>query len=395
MVKRIKSLKEVVGHSDIVKWFQGCIQRDRLPQVIMLSGPTGLGKTSIAQIVACEIAYMNNPEQLETAKKAVIEEGKSTDAVRLYNMSNLKSQEAVHEVKSDLSIGFSSTGRKVIIMDEAHGMSEEAQDSLLTAFEALQSQVYIIVCTTELSSFREAFVGRCLLRRLTNLSQAEIRVLLKRWIEDNRLKFDIPLTTVYGLISLYTGREPRRALNLLDSFEPGSLITSEELNTFVNIYEGKQLISLIDYLYSGSILAGLDFIADVEIGSTFVATLLEVLRVAQGGQSAVLDRDATLHIRDLISKNDDTKLLGFCIDVSTTARLNRNKLSGFFIKWCAKSDAIFKGTPVPVSIESVRNQDMTLMRPMLEQKEMHATIEQDAERLLSLEELLAESETIE
>lgn len=378
----------------MVRWFKGCIERDALPQVIMIQGPTGIGKTSIAKVVACEIAYMNYPDKLLEAKKAVIQEDKSTDAVRLYNMSNLKSQEAVHEVKSDLSIGFSSTGRKVIIMDEAHGMSDEAQDSLLTAFESLQAQVYIIVCSTELSSFREAFVGRCLLRRLTNLSQSEMRTLLRNRIEDRQLKFELPLNVVYSLISIYTGRDPRKALNLLDSFEQGHMITKDELDTFMNVYEGKQLVTLIQYLYEGNVLAGLDFISDCELGTTFGSTLLELLKVAEGGQSSIFSRDETLYIRSLVQDKGMKPLIEFCVDVTTHTRLSRNMVSGFYLKACRDTSKSYGTIPEKASPEQVKIQDLGTMRTMLEERnEMY--VGNSEIKAMSLEALLAESEVVE
>lgn len=394
MVRKLMSLDEVIGHSGMVRWFKGCIERDALPQVIMIQGPTGIGKTSIAKIVACEIAYMNYPDRLLEAKKAVIQEDKSTDAVRLYNMSNLKSQEAVHEVKSDLAIGFSSTGRKVIIMDEAHGMSDDAQDSLLTAFESLQSQVYIIVCSTELSSFREAFVGRCLLRRFTNLSQSEMRTLLRNRIEDKQLKFELPLNVVYSLISIYTGRDPRKALNLLDSFEQGHMVSKEELDTFVNVYEGKQILTLTQYLYEGNVLAGLDFISGCELGTTFGSTLLELLKVAEGGQSALFSRDETLYIRTLVESKGTRPLIEFCVDVTTHTRLSRNMVSGFYLKACRDTSQTYSTVPVKSAPEQVKIQDLGTMRTMLEDRnEMY--VGNSEVRAMSLEALLAESEVVE
>lgn len=368
MAEKLMSLDQVIGQKNIVKWFKSCIQRDGLPQVIMLQGPTGIGKTSIAKIVACEIACMNSPEKLESVKKAVIEESKSTDCVRLYNMSNLKSQEAVAEVKSDLNIGFSSTGRKVIIMDEAHGMSDEAQDSLLTTFENLQTQVYVIVCSTELDSFRDAFLGRCVLRRLSNLRKGEMQQFLKTRIEQNGLKFQLPMPMVYTLISNYTGREPRRAINLLDSFEQGSTVSNEELETFFNVFEGQALLTLIGYLYSGNILLGLEFISDMELGNTFQGTLLNLLQVAQNGQTSIISRDATLHLRALVDDNGINPLLGFTIDCTTHSRLTRNMISGYFLKWCTRADEIFN-PPDKTYKDEVQLQDLKLMSTMIDKKE--------------------------
>ena len=365
MAVKLKGLDQIIGQKNIVRWFESCIKRDALPQVVMLQGPAGIGKTSIAKIAACEIACMNDRSKLDEVKRLVIDESKSTDNVRLYNMSNLRSQEAVQQVKSDLQVGFASTGRKVIIMDEAHGMSEEAQDSLLTTFEALQTQVYVIICSTEITSFRDAFLSRCILRRLTNLSQAEMRTFLKGRIEQNGLKFELSMSMVIALISTYTGREPRRAINLLDSFEQNSTVTTAELETFFNVFEGKQMLTLLGYLYSGDILLGLEFISDMEVGSSFQSTLLELMRAAENGQSSILDSNAVIHLRELVNKYGIDSLLGFTIDCTTKSRLTRNMVSGFFLKWCSRADKLFE-PPTKVYSDKVHIDDIANMNVMME-----------------------------
>lgn len=393
MSKKLMSLNEVIGHKSIVEWFASCIHRDRLPQVILLQGPAGIGKTSLAEIVACEVACMNHASKLDEVKKAVIEENKSTDCVRLYNMSNLKSQEAVLAVKDDLNVGFSSTGRKVIIMDEAHGMSDEAQDSLLVTFENLPVDVYVIICTTEIESFRDAFLSRCIIRRLRNLSASEMRGFLERRIKENGLKFELPLHMVYTLISNYTGREPRRAINLLDSFEEGTTVTTKELETFINVYEGKQVMVLIQYLYNGDILSGLDFINDLELSPTFSATLIDMVRVAQNGQSNLIDANATIKLRELVARDGIKPLLGFTIEVTTRGRLTRHLVQGLFLKHCTKANEIYQ-RPTPVDPEKVHMQDIVQMSTMLEERPEVYHNESPVQNK-TLAQLLAESDTLE
>lgn len=365
-MKLCRDLKDIKGHKQIVKWFESCIKNDNLPQVILIDGVPGIGKSSIAKIVACEIACKDNPDKLQEYKDSVIDNDKSMPGVRLYNMSNLKSADAVKEVKADLSFGVSQLSRKVIIMDEAHGMTQEQQDSLLVSFESLQLGIYIIICTTDASSLGEAFMSRCIRRRLNGLTEPEIHTLIRERIHDNRLKFDLNLNFVIKIIASYTGNEPRRAINLLDSFKPDTLITKEELETFVNIYEGKDIIILADYLYSGNILNGLKFIKDMDMTNTFISTLLEVVRIAYGDISVLLGREDSIRLEEITKSDGGFRLLEFAADCSSKGRITRNLISGFFLKHCNKSS--LSQTPVRTSEATTKYKDLELMNVMLDSK---------------------------
>lgn len=365
-MKLCRDLKDIKGHKQIVKWFEACIKNDNLPQVILIDGVPGIGKSSIAKIVACEIACKDNPDKLQEYKDSVIDNDKSMPGVRLYNMSNLKSADAVKEVKADLSFGVSQLSRKVIIMDEAHGMTQEQQDSLLVSFESLQLGIYIIICTTDASSLGEAFMSRCIRRRLNGLTEPEIHTLIRERIHDNRLKFDLNLNFVIKIIASYTGNEPRRAINLLDSFKPDTLVTKEELETFVNIYEGKDIIILADYLYSGNILNGLKFIKDMDMTNTFISTLLEVVRIAYGDISVILGREDSIRLEEITKSDGGFRLLEFAADCSSKGRITRNLISGFFLKHCNKSS--LSQTPVRTSEATTKYKDLELMNVMLDSK---------------------------
>lgn len=365
-MKLCRDLKDIKGHKQIVKWFEACIKNDNLPQVILIDGVPGIGKSSIAKIVACEIACKDNPDKLQEYKDSVIDNDKSMPGVRLYNMSNLKSADAVKEVKADLSFGVSQLSRKVIIMDEAHGMTQEQQDSLLVSFESLQLGIYIIICTTDASSLGEAFMSRCIRRRLNGLTEPEIHTLIRERIHDNKLKFDLNLNFVIKIIASYTGNEPRRAINLLDSFKPDTLVTKEELETFVNIYEGKDIIILADYLYSGNILNGLKFIKDMDMTNTFISTLLEVVRIAYGDISVLLGREDSIRLEEITKSDGGFRLLEFAADCSSKGRITRNLISGFFLKHCNKSS--LNQTPVRTSEATTKYKDLELMNVMLDSK---------------------------
>lgn len=394
-MKLCRDLKDIKGHKQIVKWFESCIKNDNLPQVILIDGVPGIGKSSIAKIVACEIACKDNPDKLQEYKDSVIDNDKSMPGVRLYNMSNLKSADAVKEVKADLSFGVSQLSRKVIIMDEAHGMTQEQQDSLLVSFESLQLGIYIIICTTDASSLGEAFMSRCIRRRLNGLTEPEIHTLIRERIHDNRLKFDLNLNFVIKIIASYTGNEPRRAINLLDSFKTDTLVTKEELETFVNIYEGKDIIILADYLYSGNILNGLKFIKDMDMTNTFISTLLEVVRIAYGDISVLLGREDSIRLEEITKSDGGFRLLEFAADCSSKGRITRNLISGFFLKHCNKSS--LSQTPVRTSEATTKYKDLELMNVMLDNKLKATRVNDEYSDIgvdTSLEEMFEQASTL-
>jgi len=356
----IYSLDDVVGHKNIVSWFKMCISEDRLPSVILLTGRPGLGKTSIAKIVACEVAYHTLPEKIEYAKESVITLNKNTDAVHIYNMSNLRSEEEVLAVRNDLTVGISQTNRKVIILDEAHGMSNSAQDSLLTVFESLPENVWIIICTTETESLRDAFLSRSIIRRLNTLSLNDIKKLIRKEIESAGLRFEMRQEIVISLIANYTGNEPRRALNLINALikEDAGVVTTSQLETFINTSQTTQIVSLLDKLYRNDVISGISFISELEIDATFVSSLVEALHALVGYNSTLLTRDATLHLQSLAQEFGEEKAIRFVSDCCCDPRLTRNKLTGYYLRYCK----MLSSKPMQYSDEKLMMQDLNLIK---------------------------------
>ena len=157
MAKKIYSLDEVIGHKYVVNYFKQRIETMTLPNMIILYGSSGIGKSAIAKIVACEVAgKVKSQEFVDKLKDAVIRKDQDTDCIKLFNMSTLSDkEEEIRRVVEEMNTTFSSTGIKFLILDEAHGMSNSAQDSILVELERLPDNVYVILCTTELNGLKD------------------------------------------------------------------------------------------------------------------------------------------------------------------------------------------------------------------------------------------------
>ena len=271
-------------------------------------------------------------------------------------MSNLDST-AVMAVREDLNISFSRNGIKMIIMDEAHGMKEDAQDTLLTAFESLPDGVHIIICTTNRSKLKQALISRCVPRYFSRLSTQEMRQLIDLRLKEKNIEIKANENIVANYLISYSGHEARSLNGIIDQIPDNSILSMDDLEMYVPIYESKAVLTLVKYLYNGNIIAGLNLIPDLSTDETFKDILVDVLRAALGDDTLHFTRSDTRFIKELTSE-EVGRLTGFVIDV-TKQELTHSRLSSLFIYWNAMCPerAISADAPM-IQMEDVKNMEV-------------------------------------
>lgn len=333
MGKSVLNFSDIIGQKPIVKWCQAMLESRRLPKVSLFVGPSGVGKTSTAKVLACEYVANGDKELINEYKKHVISGSvDSYEGIHIYNMSNLDST-AVMAVREDLNISFSRTGLKVIIMDEAHGMKDDAQDTLLTAFEALPEGVHIIICTTNRSKLKPALVSRCVPRYFSRLSTQEMRLLIDLRLKEKNIDIRANESIVANYLISYAGHEARALNGILDQIPDNSILSMDDLEMYIPIYEPKAILTLIKYLYNGNIIAGLNLIPDLSTDEVFKDVLIDILRAALGDDTRHFTRSDMRFIQEITSA-EIGRLVGFVIDV-TNKELTHSRLSSLFIYWNA------------------------------------------------------------
>lgn len=164
---RPKKLEDVIGQNGTVKSLSTLFEagREALPHAFLFSGNRGVGKTSLARIIA---------KFLGCKKGQIIE----VDAATYTGIDNIR------ELTKDLDYRFvGENPTKFLIIDECHRLSGNAWDALLKITEEPPDHVYFVFCTTELAKVPSTIKSRCHSYNLKNLSKDDIMDLLEKIAE--------------------------------------------------------------------------------------------------------------------------------------------------------------------------------------------------------------------
>ena len=219
---RPKSFNDVRGQDGVVKSLKSALQASARPQVFLFYGPAGTGKTTLARIVA---TACNVPPEGITEVDAASNSG--IDAMR----------EVVQPLKYQ---GFGDSPNKMVIIDEAHGLSKQAFDSLLKTLEEPPPHVFFALCTTNPSKLPAPIVTRCAGYELLSVRSKVIEDLLFEVADAEGFK--TPDGIINACVDAAAG-SPRQALqNLAKVYDCRDIEEAEQLLSVIG--ENKEIIDI-------------------------------------------------------------------------------------------------------------------------------------------------------
>ena len=277
---RPQTFADVVGQSATVNTLQRSLDQNRLHQAYLLTGTRGVGKTSIARILAkcmnCEQKLSSQPCGACSACKS-ISSGQFIDLIEIDAASHTKVED-IRTILDNIPYRPNKARYKIYLIDEVHMLSNHSFNALLKTLEEPPEYVKFILCTTDPQKLPATILSRCLRFHLHNLSPEEIKKHLEQLLTDENINFAADATL---MLAEAADGSVRDSLSLLDQAiaYSNSDITSAAITTMLGMSDHNAIDKLISAISSQSAEQALNIVEQMaEQGENFKTATETLMR---------------------------------------------------------------------------------------------------------------------
>ncbi len=319
--------EDVMGQGHVVQALSHALNGDKLHPAILLTGTRGVGKTTLARILAkclnCQTGVSANPCGQCSACKEV-DQGRFVDLLEIDAASNTGVDD-VRQVIENALYSPASGRYKVYLIDEVHMLSKAAFNALLKTLEEPPPHVKFVLATTDPQKLLPTVLSRCLQFNLKRLSVATIREQLAKVLDDEGVAYELPALTE---IARAADGSMRDGLSLVDqaiAFAGGATLQRGPVEDMLGTSGRQTLFEILNALGSRNTDALLAAIQRLESQAPDYTALLSelaghlqriaVLQLLPGAQTEE-DEPALLELKDQLTPED----VQLCYQIAVNGR---------------------------------------------------------------------------
>jgi len=323
------TFKEIIGQEWISRTLENAIKKERVAHAFLFSGPRGVGKTSMARILAKALNCEEGPTAepcLKCERCVSIVSGNDMDVVEIDAASN-RGIDHIRALRENVRYVPANSRHKIYIIDEVHMLTMESFNALLKTLEEPPEHVKFIFATTEPQKMPETVRSRCQCYEFRRISSSDIAARLENIAVAESIECD---TGVLQRIAALSRGGLRDAESLLDQVAAlgGGCADFESLNSLTGRLSPSDIADLMDGVLDEDLSMVLDFVDRVyesgTQGEDLLKDLLDYLRalmlVAAGAREDITNSLSGLEerCRQQAERTDLDRILG-CLQITLEA----------------------------------------------------------------------------
>jgi DNA polymerase-3 subunit gamma/tau len=337
---RPQTFSEIVGQQHVTRTLANAINSNRVAHAYIFSGVRGVGKTTSARVLAKALNCVKGPtaEPDGTCDSCrEISAGTSLDVLEIDAASN-RGIDQIRELREMVRYAPASSRYKVVILDEAHQLTDEASNALLKTLEEPPERVVFILATTRAEDLVETIKSRAQLFQFRALSFKEIAEEIERIARAEKLTIEPGAVAVLARAAEGSLRDGLSLLEQAIAYS-GDAITDAQVRELLGVVAESVLDALVDAISEQS----------AEMALSLVHRL-----IGDGQNLQHFCREAIRHFRNLLVTRvcgADSELVAAPEDerprlAEQAARFSEEDLTRFFNTLLA-TDAELRRAPDP------------------------------------------------
>lgn len=251
---RPQDFDQVVGQGPVVRILKNAISRNRVPHAMLFSGVRGVGKTTLARIMAkalnCEKQEGDLPcNECESCRE--ITKGSAIDLHEIDGASNRGIQE-IRDLKENIRFLPTKSRYKIMIIDEVHMLTNEAFNALLKTLEEPPEHVLFMFATTEVHKIPVTILSRCQRYELKRIPFNELFEFFKKISGAEKVKIS---DSALEMIAREAAGSVRDGLSLLDQIFSfgGDEMTDEDVREVLGLVDSQVFERLASSLLAANL----------------------------------------------------------------------------------------------------------------------------------------------
>ena len=278
---RPRSFREMVGQTHVLKALINALDSQRLHHAYLFTGTRGVGKTTIARIIAkclnCETGITSTPCG-ECSVCREIDEGRFVDLIEIDAASRTKVEDT-RELLDNVQYAPSRGRFKVYLIDEVHMLSSHSFNALLKTLEEPPPYVKFILATTDPQKLPATILSRCLQFSLKNMTPERVVEHLSHVLSVENVPFEDDALWLLGRAADGSMRDAMSLTDQAIAFGEGKVLAAD-VRAMLGTLDHGQVFDLLHALIEGDARALLEAVRHLaEQGPDWNGVLSEILNV--------------------------------------------------------------------------------------------------------------------